>query len=359
LGLFEKDRNLNDAPTEVNLVVDASAFREKAKGFQMRLDRFLAANLKWRSRSSVQTLVKDGYVSVDAARPDAPGGTGAWRVETRPGARLLHGSRVRIRIPDEFRTLLLGETSDVLDVLYEDDEALAVDKPPLVAIHPSGRHMTDTLIQRVHRRFEREIEAGEMLPRLCHRLDRETSGIVLCAKHPATHGALTTQFEERRVTKDYLAILDGAPPEPEGSIDLPIRLSTTSPVELEMTTAADGLPCRTDWRSLGAQGGFTLVEIRLHTGRQHQIRVHMAALGAPLVGDKLYGPDREIFMRHAAGETTDLDRERLILDRHALHSHRLVFRTVGARGGDDVEVVSPLPLDLREAFPDLAASAGA
>lgn len=350
MGLFEKDRDLTEAPGEVRLVVDASAFRVKAKGFAMRLDHFLAHHLKWRSRSSVQTLVKDGYVEVDAARPDAPEGTGQRRVERRPGARLQHGSRVVIRIPDEYRALLEGETSDELEVLYEDVDALAVEKPPLVAIHPSGRHMTDTLIQRVHLRFRDEIEAGRMLPRLCHRLDRETSGVVLVGKRPATHGALTTQFEDRLVEKDYLAILDGEPPEREGSIDAPIRLSTTSPVELEMTTAADGLPCKTDWTVLDVADGRTLVRLRIHTGRQHQIRVHMAAIGAPLVGDKLYGPDRTIFLRAAAGEMTDFDRERLVIDRHALHSHRLVFTT--PRSGESVEVTSGLPRDLVEAFPE-------
>lgn len=352
MGIFEKDRDLTEAPDEVHLVVDATSFRVKARGFSMRLDHFLAHHLKWRSRSSVKTLIKGGYVEVDAARPEAPHGTGERRVETRAGAKLLHGSHVYIRIPDEYRALLSGETTDELAVLYEDDDALAVDKPPLVAIHPSGRHMSDTLIQRVHLRYRDEIEAGRMLPRLCHRLDRETSGVVLVGKRPSTHGVLTTQFEDREVEKEYLAILDGEPPEPEGSIDAPIRLSTTSPIELEMTTAADGLPCRTDWVVLDAAGGRSLVRLRIHTGRQHQIRVHMAAIGAPLVGDKLYGPDREIFLRAAAGELTDWDREQLVIDRHALHSHRLVFRSPAT--GGDVEVESGLPADLAAAFPEFA-----
>ena len=352
MGLFEKDRNLNDAPHEVRLVVDASSFREKALGFQMRLDRFLAAHLKWRSRSSVQSLVKDGYVTVDRARPEAPAGTGRFEVERRPGARMQNGTRVVIRIPDQYRTLLLGETRDELDVLWEDSEALAVDKPPHIAIHPSGRHMTDTLIQRVHKRFEAEIESGAMLPRLCHRLDRETSGIVLVAKRPSTHAQLATQFEDRRVTKDYLAILDGQPPTPKGTIDAPIRLSTTSPVELEMTTAADGLPCRTDWETLAESDDCTLVLVHLHTGRQHQIRVHMAAIGAPLLGDKLYGPDREIFLRHTTGQLTDLDHERLVLDRHALHAHRLTFKPLESR--EPTKVTSPLPPDLTQHFPEFA-----
>ena len=352
MGIFEKDRDLTSAPEEARLVVDASTFRVKAKGFSMRLDHFLRHHLKWRSRSSVQALVKGGYVEVDLARPDAPEGTGERRVVRRPGVKLLHGTRVYVRVPETYRTLLTGETSGELEVLYEDGDAIAVDKPPLIAIHPSGRHMTDTLIQRVHKRFQGEIEAGELLPRLCHRLDRETSGVVLVGKRPATQGALTRQFEDRLVEKEYLAIVQGTPEPAQGSIDAPIRLSTTSPVELEMTTAADGLPCKTDWSVEASAGGVSRVRLRIHTGRQHQIRVHMAAIGTPIVGDKLYGPDREIFLRAAAGELTDWDREQLVLERQALHSARLVFQAPST--GETVCVESGLPEDLAQAFPELA-----
>ena len=140
---------------------------------------------------------------------------------------------------------------------------------------------------------------------------------------------LTRQFEDRKVEKDYLAILDGEPPEAEGSIDAPIRLSTTSPIELEMTTAAHGLPCRTDWRVLEVAGGYTLVKLRLHTGRQHQIRVHMAALGAPLVGDKLYGPDNTIFLRAAAGELTDVDPAQVAIGNELEMSFRHLYTAQG------------------------------
>ncbi len=352
MGIFEKDRDLTEAPTEVRLLVDASTFRVPIKSFTMRLDKFLGHHLKWRSRSSVQGLVKDGYVEIDAARPDAPNGTGVRKVEKRSGAKLQHGSTIYIRIPDVYRTLLLGETQDELTLLFEDSDVLVVDKPPLIAVHPSGRYMSDTLIQRVHLRYKEEIESGQFLPRLCHRLDRETSGIVLVSKRPRTHPALTIQFEDRLVEKNYLAIVDGVPEPATGTIDAPIRLSTTSPVELEMTTAADGLPCRTDWETLAVSGGHALVRLRIHTGRQHQIRVHMAAIGTPLVGDKLYGPDRGIFLRAIAGEMTDLDRAALIVDRHALHSHRLLFES--PTSGESVEVLSGLPEDLAAAFPEFA-----
>ena len=119
-----------------------------------------------------------------------------------------------------------------------------------------------------------------------------------------------------------------------------------------MTTAADGLPCQTDWRVEASAGGYSRLRLRIHTGRQHQIRVHMAAIGTPIVGDKLYGPDREIFLRSAAGTLTDWDREQLVIDRHALHSARLVFRSPAADAPTCIE--SGLPGDLAEAFPQFA-----
>lgn len=346
MGLFDKDRDLTHAPSEVALVVDASFFRAPVRGFSMRLDQFLAAHLDWRSRSSVQTLVRDGYVSVDLARPGAPEGIGERRRESRPGAKVGHGTRVFIEIPDVYRRLLVGPTSDELTILYEDRECLAVEKPPHVAVHPSGRHMSDTLIQRVHRHFRADVEAGRMVPRLCHRLDRETSGIVLVAKHPRTHPRLALQFEERRVDKEYLALVKGEVHEPDGCIDLPIGSARNSTIELKMSARPDGAPCRTDWRVEERLAGYTLLRCRIHTGRQHQIRVHLAAIGHPVVGDKLYGPDETLFARAVEDGLTALDRRALELDRHALHDHRLEFTTPD--GDRRVEVVSPLAPDIAE-----------
>ena len=291
MGLLPKDRDLNRPPDRVELVVDASDFRVKADSLVLRLDQFLGEHLTWRSRSSIQRLVKDGYVLVDAATPDHPAGTGEARAESRPGRKLKHGTRVVVVIPEEHRLSLSAEAAGPLSILYEDDEVVAVDKPALVAVHPSGRHMSDTLIQRVHAHFREEVEAGSMVPRLCHRLDRETSGIVLVAKHPRTHPGLMGQFEGRAVEKSYLAVVQG--------VDLPEALSITDPlgparaseIRLKMAVRADGLPSRTDVEVLEHGRDVSLVRCDLFTGRQHQIRVHLAARGAPIVGDKLYPSD--------------------------------------------------------------------
>ena len=352
MGLLPKDRDLNRSPSEIELLVDASDFRVKSAELTLRLDQFLGEHLTWRSRNSIQRLIRDGYVWIDAARPDQPEGRGEFTLERRPSRKLRHGSRVRVVIPPEHRIAIDPERTGPLTILYEDEEVLVVDKPPLVAVHPSGRHMADTLIQRVHAHYRDRIEEGVLMPRLCHRLDRETSGIVLIAKHPSTHPLLMGQFEERKVEKSYLALVHGDPPWEQLSITDPIGSSRASAIRLKMAVRADGLPSRTDVTVLTRAGAYSLVRCDLFTGRQHQIRLHLAARGFPIVGDKLYGGDDGLFLRAAAGELTPADQSRLILDHHALHNHRLVFHSPAS---GRVEVESPLPEDvvqlLRSASP--------
>jgi 23S rRNA pseudouridine1911/1915/1917 synthase len=346
MGLFTRDRDLNVPPDRVELEVSASALGQKVEDVSLRLDAFLGRHLTWRSRSSIQGLVRDGFVLVDLATPDHPRGTGEPKVERRPGRKLRHGTRVVVMIPPELRLPAPEAISGELELLYEDEDAIAVDKPPLLPVHPSGRHVNDTLIQRVHARYqESHLERG-LAPRLCHRLDRETSGIVLVAKNPRAHPLLAQQFEDRVVEKEYLAIVQGVPEEDSGTIDAPIGPARASSVRLKMVVAVDGLPCRTDWKLLRSYGDVSLVACRLHTGRQHQIRVHLASIGLPIVGDKLYGLDEEYFKRNADGTLTEEDYEALGLPRHALHHHRLVFTSSVTR--ESVEVVSPLPADLRD-----------
>jgi 23S rRNA pseudouridine1911/1915/1917 synthase len=285
-------------------------------------------------------------VLVDASTPESPRGTGRATEERRPGRKLRHGARVVVVIPEELRRPMVGPTSDDLVVLYEDRCVVAVDKPAGVAVHPSGRHLTDTLIQRVHARYGAGYELEkEGAPRLCHRLDRETSGIVLVSRDPAAHADVQQQFERRQVDKEYLTIVRGVPEREGGTIDLPIGPARASSVGLKMAVAIDGWPCRTDWRVVERHAGCALVSCKPVTGRQHQIRVHMAAIGHPVVGDKLYGDDELVFQRHLDGQLTAEDQRALGMARHALHNARVVFRTPD--GGATIEVTSPLPPDMR------------
>jgi len=317
----------------------------KVEDVNLRLDNFLQQHIAWRSRSSIQRLIKDGWLYIDAATPDHPRGCGDLTQESRPGRRLKHGTRVVVIIPPEHRLPGPTATSGEVVALYEDDVCVAIDKPAMLPVHPSGRHASDTLIQRMHARHPELLERG-LAPRLCHRLDRETSGIVLIAKDPRHHTELSRQFEQREVEKEYLAIVRGAPVDDSGSIELPIGPARASAVRLKMAMQADGLPARTDWRVVERRPDHTLLGVQLFTGRQHQIRVHLAAIGHPIVGDKIYGYDDLYFQKSVADELTADDWRALELPRQALHHHRLVFRSPAT--GDRVEVVAPLPADLAE-----------
>ena len=326
------------------LDVRASDFQEPVERFAVRLDGFLQRHLSWRSRNSIQNLIKDGYVFVDAPAPDQPG-QHEPAVERRASRKLKHGARVVVVIPEELRLPRGVLDGSELEILYEDDEVVAVDKPPGMPVHPSGRHFRDTLIQQVHARFRAGNQGLKLPIRLCHRLDLETSGVTLIAKGDRNHAHLMQQFERREVEKEYLALVRGVPQDDAGRIELPIGPSRTSEVRLKMACIADGLPSRTEWRVLERGFDCALLSCLPHTGRQHQIRVHLDAIGHPLVGDKLYG-DESYFLRHANGELTAEDLRRLGLPRHGLHNHRLAFRS--PTSGERREVVSPLAADLRQ-----------
>lgn len=346
MGLFPKDRDLTEAPREVELRVDCSDLRLRADDVNIRLDAFLVHYLTWRSRTSIQDLIWNGFVLVDPSTPDHPNGRGETQVERRPGRRLRNGSRVVVIIPEELRVPMLGRSSSDLVVLFEDEAVLAVDKPADLAVHPSGRHLTDTLIQRVHARYGagHELERGGA-PRLCHRLDRETSGIVLVGKHPEAHARLMGQFERREVKKEYLAIVRGVPERDGGILDVPIGACRASKVGLKMAALTDGQPSRTDWRVVARYADCALVSCLPVTGRQHQIRVHLALLGHPVVGDKLYGDDEGLFQKSLDGELDAADWRELGLPRHALHHHRVAF--VSPASEEHIVVESPLPADMQ------------
>jgi len=345
MGLLPRDRNLARPLEQVELPVRASDFQKSPEEVQVRLDAFLKLRLPWRSRASVQRLIQDGFVLVAPASPGLEPSGAPPEIERRASRQLRHGARVVVVIPPELR--LPDQLADpgALVVLHEDQDVLAVDKPAGQAVHPSGRHLIGTLIQDVHARYSQGAELAVPV-RLCHRIDRETSGIVLLAKGARAHRQIRKQFERGTIEKEYLALVHGSPAQDEGAIDLPLGPARASQVRMKIAVQADGAEAHTTWRVLERHGEFALLACRLLTGRQHQIRVHLAAIGHPLVGDKLYGADEELFLRSARRELDESDLARLHLARHALHSHRLAW--VSPSGGERREVISPLPPDLRE-----------
>lgn len=346
LRLLKKDRDLSKPLEQVELLVRASDLQERREDVELRLDRFLGLHMHWRSRTSIQALIRDGYVYVDVTSPDRPHGTGELVQETRPGRRLRDRTRVLVVVPEELRVDLTMVVDTELAVLHEDEDILAVDKPPMLPVHPSGRHLADTLIQRVHKRYGADKLERESRPRLAHRIDRETSGIVLVGMHPQAHAELRRQFEDHEVGKEYLAIVRGSPTQDFGTVDDPIGSARGSSIGLKMACRPDGDEARTDWKVLERRRGCSLVHCRLFTGRQHQIRVHLESIGHPLVGDKLYGYGEHYFQKYNDGELTPEDLAVLELPRQALHHHRLTF--THPRTGAALAIESPLAPDLAE-----------
>ncbi len=345
MRVFPRNRDLSEELTHVDLRVRGSDLQQPESEVHIRLDAFLQRFLTWRSRTSIQELIREGFVALDPSSPSRPDGHGEYAVEKRPGRRLLHGTKVRIEIPEPLRVQRTIPAADGLTVLHEDEHLLAIDKPAFLPVHPSGRHLSDTLIQRIHVAYDQRKERREFRIKLCHRLDRETSGIVMCARDPVSHAAVMKQFEVRDVEKEYLAIVWGGPDEQSGTVDLPMGPDRSSEVRLKMATVPDGIEARTHWRVVERFSDCTLIAAKPFSGRQHQIRVHLAVLGLPLVGDKLYGSDEQLFLRASRGEL-DLHEERALgLPRHALHNHRLAL--THPRTGEKVEVRSALPEDMR------------
>jgi 23S rRNA pseudouridine1911/1915/1917 synthase len=286
----------------------------------LRVDRVLLRHLrneKGLSRNRIQRWIEDGDVLINGVVPSRP----AWRVQ--PGDDL----RVRVRGLTARRAPVAEALA--LDVLYEDDDLLAVNKPPGIVVHPTYRNTTGTLMNGLLARA-RDWPAGSA-PALVGRLDKMTSGIVLVTKRAAVHAALQRAMHARRIDKDYLAIVCGKPPA-RGTIDLALD---RDPWDRRRITVTDrgGQPSVTKFERLATTGAHSMVRCRLITGRTHQIRVHLAAKGWPIVGDAVYGS-----IRLKADSTAPFPRQ-------ALHAWQLAFRqpTTGA----PIRIEAPLPDDMR------------
>ncbi len=282
-----------------------------------RLDRFLHEKLPDFSRSRLQDWIRQCRVLVNgtASSPAAPLRDGD-RVTVEPGPPApLHA--VAERIP--------------LSILYEDENMVAVDKPAGMVVHAGAGVHSGTLVNALLARFESlSSTGGELRPGIVHRLDRYTSGVLLVAKHDAAHRALAAQFSGRGISKIYLALVHGAVERESGRIEKPI---SRDPVRRVRMTArlATGRSAITTYKVLERLKGFTFLEVRISTGRTHQIRVHLSDLGHPVAGDPLYGAPREV-----AGMPP--------LGRYFLHAHSIRFRHPAT--GEEVSVSAPLPREL-------------
>jgi 23S rRNA pseudouridine1911/1915/1917 synthase len=312
-----------------------------------RLDKFLAQRIRWRSRQGIQDLIaEEGAVAVLPGKDPQQATIGALRdsLKLRAGQEIV----VRQANPQPEQPKVLGVDTGELEVVYEDEYLLAVNKPPNISVHPSHGHLTGSLIHMIHERHRALYGETEDMPTLCHRLDRETSGVLLTAKDQVSRTRMGQQFERRSIDKTYLALVAGEIAEDAGVMAQPLGKALGSEVRLKMGVRedGDGLPSRTEWKVARRLSGYTLVELHPLTGRQHQLRVHLAAIGHPILGDKLYMGDEQIFIRSVSEGITEADREFLMMDRQALHNWKLVVDHpfTGAR----LELVAPLFQDIAE-----------
>lgn len=297
-----------------------------------RLDRFLHDRIPRLSRTRIRQVIEE------EARSEA----GA---ALKPSHRVRLGETVVLHRPPPVEP----ETPLDFAVAYEDEDVLVVDKPAGLPVHPTARYHRHTLTWLLRERF------GEDRPVLCHRLDRETSGLVVCGKTRQAESALKRQFEARAVSKTYLAVVMGCPDGGLRLIDVPLGPAKGSAVRVRMGPRLDGagLPAQTELAVVERLHGRALVAARPLTGRQHQIRAHLAHVGHPIVGDKIYGEDEGLFLDFVEQGHTEEALARLELPRHALHAHRVELDH--PRTGRRLTVESPLPADL-EAY--LAARRG-
>jgi 23S rRNA pseudouridine1911/1915/1917 synthase len=284
-----------------------------------RLDHALHERFPNLSRARVQAWIKNGRVLVNG---------GAQRASYS-----VHGGDVIDVEPAEPAPLHATPEQIPLTILYEDSDVVAIDKPSGMVVHSGAGVHSGTLVNALLHHFSSlSRTAGDLRPGIVHRLDRYTSGVLLVAKNDAAHQRLAEQFASRQVEKTYLALVHGNVKQERARIEKPI---TRDPKQRTRMTArlAHGRSAWSEYRVLQRFAGFTFLEVRIGTGRTHQIRVHLASIGHPVVGDRLYGAPAKI-----AGQPT--------LTRYFLHAHRIRFQQPST--GKPVSVESPLPPDLEE-----------
>ena len=288
-----------------------------------RLDRWLAARLPDLSRTRVKALVDAGQVRVDGRAAKA-------------ALRLRAGARVEAEVPPPPPETMLPERV-ALRVILEDDHVLVVDKPAGMVTHPGAGQMTGTLAAAAlsHAPGIAGV-GGPRRPGIVHRLDKGTSGLIVLAKTPTAYDSLTAQLARRTVSRRYLALAHGRLARDEGTVDAAVGRDPRSRVRMAVVTGSKGRRAITRYRVLERFADTTLLECRLETGRTHQIRVHLASLGHPLLGDSTYGGRR-------AGAAIDPPRAALIeeLGGVALHAAGLAF--LHPATGERVELTAPVP----------------
>lgn len=278
----------------------------------MRIDRYLAEICPDLSRSYVQKLLKSGDVEADG-------------VKVKPSYRVSAGEVVELEVQAPSEPEILAQDMD-LDIVYEDEDVILINKPKGMVVHPAAGHYEGTLVNGLMAHCKDQLSGinGMLRPGIVHRIDKDTTGILIVCKNDMAHRSIAAQLKEHSITRRYQAIVCGVIREEEGTVDAPIGRHPTDRKKM-CVNEKNGRHAVTYYRVLRRFAGYTYIECRLETGRTHQIRVHMASLHHPILGDAVYGPARCPF--HLEGQT--------------LHAGVLGF--VHPRTGQYMEFTAPLP----------------
>jgi 23S rRNA pseudouridine1911/1915/1917 synthase len=288
-----------------------------------RIDRYLADQLPEISRSQIKALIDSGKVMLDG------------EVVGKAGVKLKTGNVIVIQIPDANHDGLVPENIP-LDIIYEDEQVIAVNKPAGMVVHPSAGNASGTLVNALLAHYPPIRRVGEEdRPGVVHRLDKETSGVLIFAKTEKSYKWLVRQFKSRDIEKTYLALVDGRPPTPTGRIEAPIIRDTQIRIKMAVGLRGQGKAAITEYFERQLFEAHTFLEVHPITGRTHQIRVHLSYIGVPVVGDTVYGR-----------RNSSID-----LDRFFLHAKSLAVRLLGERAPR--RFTAPLPEDLQAVLDNL------
>lgn len=279
----------------------------------VRIDKYLSAQMETLSRSYLQKLLKEGQVFVNGA-------------SVKPNYKVAREDEIKVSVPKEQEPKI--EAEDIpLDILYEDKDLLVVNKPKNMVVHPAAGHYEHTLVNALMYHCREQLSGinGVLRPGIVHRIDKDTTGALVVCKNDMAHQGLAEQLAVHSITRRYRAVVHGILREDTGTIEGTIGRHPTDRKKMAMNVK-NGKPAVTHYQVLERLNGYTYVECRLETGRTHQIRVHMAAIGHPLLGDELYGPKKCPF-KNLQGQT--------------LHAMVLGFRHPGTK--DYMEFTAPLP----------------
>ena len=293
----------------------------------LRIDRYLSEACEELSRSYVQKLLKNQDVLVNGG-------------PVKASYKVAAGDQIEVDVPEAVEPEIAAEEMN-LDILYEDQDVILVNKPKGMVVHPAAGHYTGTLVNGLmaHCRDELSGINGVMRPGIVHRIDMNTTGVLVVCKNDFAHNSLAEQLKVHSITRVYYAIVFGNLREDEGTVHAPIGRHPTDRKKMSIHSK-QGRDAITHYRVLERFGAYTFIECRLETGRTHQIRVHMASIGHPLLGDEVYGPARQPFS----------------LEGQTLHAGVLGF--IHPRTGEYVEFSAPLPAYFEELLEKLRKKAG-